>query len=118
MKVALCVPHPGIVKGRFAQCLADLVAHTLTVPIVYNGEPTRPLVQTLFADEGSIDLKRTRLALAAKKSGADYVLWLDADHTFPPDSLLVLMGHDQPIVGCNYPTRAPRYSARPTAQSD
>ena len=69
--------------------------------IVYNNQPTRPKLATIFADEGSIDLKRTRLALAAQRERLDYILWLDADHSFPPDTLFALMAHDLPIVGCN-----------------
>jgi hypothetical protein len=57
-------------------------------------------------------INRTRLVTDAKSWGADYILWLDADHFFPPDTLLRLLAHDKDIVGCNYARRS-----RPTGPS-
>jgi hypothetical protein len=106
MKIAVCTPHAGFVYADFARCLASMAAETAGASVNYNGQLTRPLIAHIFADEGSIELKRTRLALAARQSAADYILWLDADHTFPADTLLRLMMHNLPIVGCNFLNRA------------
>jgi hypothetical protein len=105
MKIAVCVPNYGLVKSRFAQCLADLVAHTMAARINYEGSVVKPRFMTLFAELGSVELKRSQLALKALDLATDFMLWIDADHTFPPDALLRLMGHGLPIVGCNYPMR-------------
>lgn len=105
MKIAVCVPHHGDVKARFAKSLADLVARTMGTDIVYNEAPVRPRILTLFDERGTLELKRTALVKAARQAGADYVLWIDSDQTFPPDGLLRLMQHDRPVVGCNYMSR-------------
>jgi hypothetical protein len=105
MRVVLCVPHTGIVKAGFAQSLGNMMARSAAAPVICDGKESKLLLTTIFADEGSIDLKRTRLALAAQERGADYILWADADHVFPADALLILMAHDLPFVGCNQPVR-------------
>lgn len=48
-------------------------------------------------------LPRCRNALAkdAVDWGANYLLWVDADHSFPPDSLVRLLSLNLPIVGVN-----------------
>lgn len=93
MKVAICVPHHGDVKARFAECLANLVGTLAGSKIT---------VVVLFEEDGSLDYKRTRLILRALEWGADYIQCIDSDHTFPPDATLRLLAHKKPIVGCNY----------------
>lgn len=113
LKLAICVPHTGSVRAPFAQCLANMIAHTLSIELNINGKRVTPRIETMFAGEGSLELKRTRLLLAARANGSDLTLMLDSDHTFPPDSFLTLLGRDRPLIGCNYPTRGKE--ARPTA---
>jgi hypothetical protein len=48
-----------------------------------------------------IDEAREELAAMALGSYADWLFWLDDDHTFPPDALGRLLAHNLPIVGCN-----------------
>jgi hypothetical protein len=59
---------------------------------------------------------RHKLVAEAVFWGADYMLWLDADHVFPPDTLARLWARNLPIVGCNYARRctptAPTASAK------
>lgn len=52
-----------------------------------------------------LSVSRNLLAEGAIGWGADYILWLDADHIFPPDTLLRLLDHDLPAIGCNYVAR-------------
>ena len=65
----------------------------------------RPEIDLLFLEPGTIEYKRTRLALAALERKSDYILWIDSDQTFPADGLLRLIGHDKPIIGANYRSR-------------
>lgn len=68
-----------------------------------------------FVERGSIVVNnRNRLAELAREWGADWLLWLDADHYFPEDTLLRLLAHGRDIVGCNYPRRSD--PTGPTAQ--
>ena len=102
-----------VVKAGYAKCLADMLVHAMSATITYNGAVTRPQILTLLETSGPLELKRTRGVLHARAWGADYLLWIDSDQTFPPDALLRLLKHDVPVVGCNYPTRGE--PALPTA---
>jgi len=48
---------------------------------------------------------RNRLVAEALHWEADYMLWMDADHVFPCDALLRLLGRSKLVVGCNYARR-------------
>lgn len=43
--------------------------------------------------------------MGSRDWGADYILWLDLDQTFPPQSLVKLLSRGLPVVGANYPRR-------------
>jgi len=89
--------------------LASMVAYT--APAIVNG---LPLDMGLTLGENTyIENQREELAIAAIKSKATHLLWLDDDMRFPPDTLMKLLAHDEAIVGVNYPTR--RLPLRPTA---
>jgi hypothetical protein len=105
MKISVLVPHHGPVKALFAQCLANMMAETAQAMVREHLSLVRPEIRAFFEEDGSIELKRVRLALAARKWGADYVLFADSDHTFPPNALLRLLAHQKPVVGCNYVSR-------------
>lgn len=115
MKIVICTPHFREVHAKFVISLMSLVAHTYRAEIVFNGQPTTPDIQ-VFMNNGSVlsDLRNT-LVRMANEWGANYLLWLDADHTFPPDVLMRLLSHNLPVVGANYPRRtSPTF---PTAQA-
>jgi hypothetical protein len=54
-----------------------------------------------------IELAREELAERALAGGAEHILWLDDDQTFPPDTLLRLLAHTLPFVGANIRKRDP-----------
>jgi hypothetical protein len=100
MKIALCVPVHDDTKTRFTMSLVAMVIHSL--------ERGGVQFQSHFHHRNSrIARAREILAEAALTGGADYILWLDADQTFPPDTLLRLLAHDLPFIGCNYRRRIP-----------
>lgn len=98
MKVALCIPCHGNPKADFTFCLARMIAATL------NRSPEIEL-ETLIARSSLLVESRTRLFEWARDWGADYILWLDSDQTFPPQALLQLLAHRLPVVGANYRRR-------------
>ena len=51
-----------------------------------------------------------------EQATGDWILWLDADHTFPNETLLRLLGHGKDVVACNYARRAG--ATEPVAQRD
>jgi hypothetical protein len=116
MKVAVCSPCYGDPKARFVQSLLSLQAQVLSSRITYNGVELTPDLQVmLYPGCSRVDLARNQLADAALQWGADYILWLDADQTFPSDALFRLAAHDVPIVGCNYAVRGERDAPESTA---
>jgi len=46
-----------------------------------------------------IDANRDALVQAAERMDADYILFLDDDQTYPPDTPEILMNHDKDVVG-------------------
>jgi hypothetical protein len=106
MKIAICTPAYLSVTGHYALSLARMINWTLReAEIVVDGARVIPDLQ-LFMRQGSL-LPRTRNSLArdAVTWGADYLLWVDADMSFPERALLRLLSHNLPIVGVNYPRR-------------
>ena len=76
-KILIAVPCMDMVSARFAQSLATLKK---------NGECTVSfLVGSLVYDS------RNKLAALAIDSEADYILWLDSDMVFPPNTLERMM---------------------------
>lgn len=98
MKVALCIPCHGDTKADFTFSLARMIATTLT-----QGQGVE--IETLIARSSILVQSRTRLWEWSREWGADYILWLDSDHTFPPQVLLRLLSHKLPVVGANYRRR-------------
>jgi hypothetical protein len=102
MKVAICIPRYGDTKGEFTISLARMIAHSLSVPVAGG-----PLQIEIFSAASS-DLPANRTELLKRTIGwqARYLLWLDSDHVFPPDTLLRLLKHKLAVVGCNQPRRS------------
>src|SRR5947208_1793411 len=48
---------------------------------------------------------RNKLAQRAIDAGAEWLMFIDDDHTFPKDLLLRLLAHDKPVVGALYMQR-------------
>src|SRR5947209_5639836 len=62
-------------------------------------------LKTILA-QGPLLEVREGLVHAARRWGADWILWLDSDHIFPNETLLQLLGHDKDVIACNYARRA------------
>jgi hypothetical protein len=106
MKVALCLPIYGDTKARFTLSLIAMVATSL------RGHGIDLDTHPSFGGS-RVEVARETVAANAIAAGADWLFWLDADQTFPPDTLLRLLAHGLPFVGCNYPKRD--VSEAPTA---
>ena len=106
MKVAILIPCYGDTKAKFTNCLAAMIAHSLTANLQdENGGKIRIQIETFMVSGSMLVESRHNLIYEAMKWGADYALCLDADHTFPHDTFCRLWSHNLPIVGCNYPRR-------------
>ena len=79
MKILIAVPCMDMVSARFAQSLATL---------------QRPCDTAVAFQIGSLVYEsRNKLVQQAIKFESDFVLWLDSDMIFPPDTLMRLMKH-------------------------
>lgn len=102
LRVAICVPTHDNLPAMFAYDLGQLMgqvgAHGVGTGIVESAA-------LYFVTGTYIHSARQELAEHAVMKGADYVLWLDSDMRFPPDTLWRLLEHNEPIVGVNYSNR-------------
>lgn len=115
MKIAICTPTYGDVTADYAQSLVAMVLRTVQTPIEYNGVPTVPEIKTFLASSSVLPQLRNLLVKLADEWGANYLLWIDADQSFPEEALLRLLSHNLAVVGVNYPRRAAPH--HPTAVS-
>jgi hypothetical protein len=106
LKVAVCVPVYGDPRLRFVVSLIGMLNHFHTANITDpDGAPLERTVKVFWVSTSNLPDSRTKLCFDAMLWEADYMLWLDADHTFPPETLARLWAHNLPIVGCNYARR-------------
>lgn len=103
MKIAICIPRHGDTKGEFTISLGRMIAHTMSAPVPAGG--SRPEIEIFSIASSDLPQSRTLLLQRAVEWQARYLLWLDADHLFPAQSLLRLLSHRLPVVGCNYARR-------------
>lgn len=100
MIVTPCIPARGDTKTEFTASALALVNETR------GQRPDIGLPPLVEYGHQRIEDARERLVERALAAKADWLLWLDDDHTFPPDALLRLLAHEKPIVGANYPRRS------------
>lgn len=97
MKIAICTPCYRHTEALYTLSLAGMIAHS--VKQLPNDEIFTAIGQ------GVLPEIRNMIARDALAAGAEWLLWIDADQTFPQDTLTRLLGRGQAIVGCNIPMR-------------
>jgi len=106
MKIALAIPCYGDPKGKFVQCLADMICFTKDAKLTgADGKALDIEIQTFIVSSSILTESRHRLVAEAVLWGADFMLWMDADHVFPKDALCRLWARNVPVVGVNYARR-------------
>jgi hypothetical protein len=107
LKIAICTPYYANVTAEYARCLALLTAWTVSeANFVFNGTPAKPEIQVFMRRCTLLPRARNQLAKDAIDWNANYLLWIDGDHSFPRQSLFRLLSLNLPVVGANYPIRA------------
>lgn len=100
MRLFIAIPTHDMVPARFMYDFANMIGFTVgalgTDKIEYS--------MNMFAGT-YIHKAREELARAAIDSGADFVLWVDTDMSFPKDALLQLLARRKEMVGINYSSR-------------
>jgi hypothetical protein len=106
LKVAICIPSYGDPKFKFVHSLVNMLIYSLShATIQRDGKPLLLEVDTFMVSCSMLTEGRHTLVASAIDWEADYMLCLDADHVFPPDTLMRLLEHGLPVVGCNYARR-------------
>ena len=98
IRVAIAIPVHRQMEADFGVCLTGLAMYTVR---------HAPHIDIAVQRRSSSILAQSRTALWrwAERNSADYILFADADQTFPPNALLRLLGHQLPAVGANYRAR-------------
>lgn len=109
IKVAICVPSGDMVHTDFAMCLVNLVSYSFAMGL--------DLVM-VNSKSSHIDMGRHSCIKSALTTGADYVLFLDSDMTFPHDTLYKLLAHGHDIVGAAAVRRRPPHTLVHTEFAD
>jgi hypothetical protein len=105
VKIAICTPFYQNVHASYAYSLAKMMMHTVQAPIMFNGEAVTPQIELFMKHSSMLPTLRNELVADAIKWGANYLLWADSDHKFPPHALIRLLSLNLPVVGVNYARR-------------
>jgi hypothetical protein len=106
IRLAIGIPVYNDPKSKFMFSAMQALNHLYTAKIVdHEGNPVPIEVETIMISGSALTESRTRILGEALSWGATHLLWLDADHVFPPDAFLRLLSHNLDVVGCNYPRR-------------
>lgn len=90
MRITLSICTNREIKPQTLECLLNLVAYT------------KHELQIIVATRGfTIAENRNYCVIQAQKNKSDYLLFVDDDMTFPPETLDTLLAHKKDIVGVN-----------------
>lgn len=106
-RIAVCFPSSDTVQADFAISLSGLCLATRGVEVV-----------VINPKSSIVAVARNNGVERAQKHAADYILFLDSDMTFPPDTLMRLLAHKKDIVGAVYTKRLPPYEILGTPMPD
>lgn len=106
IRLAIGIPTYNDPKSKFMFSAMQALNHLHTAKIVdAEGNPVPIEVEIIMVSGSALTESRTRILGEALAWGATHLLWLDADHVFPPNAFLRLLSHNLDVVGCNYPRR-------------
>lgn len=105
MKIAICIPYYGPVPYPFVRSLAGLLLYSARMKLLKGDTEITPEIEVLDSTSSILPNSRNILLNDAIAKGAEYILWIDTDHTFPADALGRLLGRQLPVVGVNFMVR-------------
>lgn len=94
--VAVCIPSGEMVHADFMLSVLHLVQ---------NARVAGFRVSMVNAKFSVISEARNLCVEAALHAKAEWLIFLDSDMVFPPDTIKRLMSHEVPIVGATYPRK-------------
>lgn len=104
-QVVICVPTNGMVHAMFTYCLVNAIRYTEAQGI--------PVVLDMDAGTVLSNQRQVLLTTAIDKHGAEHIMWLDSDMTFPEDVIIRLLEHKKKVVCATYSKRVEPF--HPTA---
>jgi glycosyltransferase involved in cell wall biosynthesis len=99
-RVMIGLPNTGHVHSPTALNMAGLMALAFSKDVA---------IGILDNQSSVITMSRNYIVKRALAMNADYILWIDSDMGFPPDTALRLLAHDKDIVGATYNQRVKPY---------
>lgn len=106
IRLAICIPCYGDTKSKFTLSLANALIHFMGCKLEdTEGNPIPREVEVFMVSCSLLTESRHRLFAEAFVWGATHLLWLDADHVFPADTIPRLLEHGKDVVGANYARR-------------
>lgn len=107
IRLAVAIPCYGDTKAKFTLSLSQALIHFLNARIIdHEGNDVPREVDIFMVSCSMLTESRHRLVGEALAWGATHLLWLDADHVFPADTIPRLLSHNVDVVGANYARRA------------
>lgn len=104
-QVVICVPTNGMVHAMFTYCLVNAIRYTEAQGI--------PVVLDMDAGTVLSNQRQVLLNTAIDEHGAEHIMWLDSDMTFPEDVIIRLLEHKKKVVCATYSKRVEPF--HPTA---
>lgn len=98
-KVMVAVPSGSTWEATTANCMAGMMAYSALAGV---------LLSPMSLQMSQISIARNNMVKVALDIGVDYILFLDSDMEFPPDTLVKLLSHRKTIVGATYNKRIAR----------
>lgn len=89
VKVAIGLPSGDLLHADFATAFVNLCIYSMTRGVH---------IAIINQKSSVVEISRNQIVQEAEKIGADYILWLDSDMTFPAQTLQRLLSHQKDIV--------------------
>jgi hypothetical protein len=99
-RLAICLPQGEMVRSEYATALSNMLLRI--------GADNAGIQDVSIIAVRSSQISRNRQAIAERaieKRRATHLIWIDSDHSFPPDTAHRLLAHERPYVGINATTR-------------
>lgn len=110
--VLIGVPSQSIWQAEFGMALASMASWSIQHRLVSRDAAEK--FETFNMRGSVLPYLREHIVTHAREVEATHILFIDSDQTFPKDTIRRLLGHDQPVVAANIPTKT--IPANPTAR--
>jgi hypothetical protein len=95
--IVLAIPCRDEIKTGFSECFSHMC--------FWSARNIHAHFAVMSQRGAMISGQRNDLVKRALKETPDWILWLDSDMVFPPDTIRRLLSHQKPIVGATYNKR-------------